>query len=124
MISDKLLKEVDASRRAIQRDVTAFKFQIDLPSRAQDAIRARPARWLGGAAVVGFIAALVRPKRRRAKQLGKKLESSDSEVVNKSAKSITAWGILLGIFKAILPLARPALTAFAAKRFADMASKL
>ncbi len=124
MIPDILLKEVEASRRAIARDVTAFKFQMDIPSRAKDAIRDRPARWLGGAAVVGFVAALVRPKNRRTKPLGKLKPSSESEVVAKSAKSITAMGILFGIFKAILPLARPALTAFAAKRFAEMASKL
>lgn len=126
MISDELLKEVEASRRAVKRDVAAFKYQMDLPARTKDSIRAHRAPWLGGAAFCGFLLAIISPRLRRSKRLkqGQDRPIVASEIPRDTVKSVTWVGVLYGIFKTLLPLARPALTAFAAKRFAEMASKL
>lgn len=112
-----LLKEVEASRLAIARDVTAFKYQIDIPRRAKDAVRDNPVRWLGSAALVGFVFAYIKPRRRPVR-------NRDGQPVKKGARPITFFGFLWAVAKIALPLARPMLSAIAAKRFAEMASKL
>lgn len=123
MISDSLIREVEASRRAIHRDVTALHYQMDFQARAKDAIRNRPALWLGGSAAIGFVFAIFgrRPRKKSRPQAG---ASPASAAVVESAKSLTVLGVVLSIIKTLLPLARPVLTAFAARRFAEMASKL
>lgn len=122
MIPQELLKEVQASRLAIERDIAAFKYRVDIPSRAKDSIRNKPLQWLGGAAAFGFFVSVLRPRRRRTQTLAKSRAGAD--VIVDEKKSWTLIGVLIALIKALMPLARPALTAFAAKRFTEMASKL
>lgn len=115
---DRILEELRLSRAAIVRDAAAVAEEINLASKLKKSVRARPLAWLGGAAALGWI--LAGPKTR---------------VVTKSAKGKFAaapeksrpagfWGLLLALFKIALPLARPALSAYAARRLGEMAEKI
>jgi len=123
MIPDSIMRELEASRRAIRRDVTALRYQLDVQERAKDAIRNHPVHWLGGFAATGFVLAFFSRRPRRSKRLkpAGKLVSAEAAP---SANSLTLLGVLVGIFKVLAPLLRPALSAFAARRFAEMVSKL
>jgi hypothetical protein len=123
MISDALIREVEASRRAIRRDVTALHYQLDLPGRAMDAIGNHPLRWLGGSAAIGFVFAFL-SRRSRPKKSSALPANAASTAVPEPSKALTFLGILAGIVRVIVPLVRPALSAFAARRLAEMASKL
>ncbi len=123
MIADSLIREVEASRRAITRDVTALQYQLDLPSRAMDAIGNHPLRWLGGSAAIGFVVAVLSRRSLRNKRNAPTLKAASGPATEPS-KTLTLVGILAGIVKVAMPLVRPALSAFAARRLAEMASKL
>lgn len=105
----------------IARDTARLKVSFDFPERARMAIRRRPGAWLGSAAVLGFLTAWLSRRSTQVRvQVGK---SGKSEVVEDVVKSATWITTVLAIGRAVLPFVRPAVTAFAARQLAEMASK-
>ena len=117
-----ILAELARSREAIARDSSAVRSQIDLSARLRDSVRSRPLAWLGGAAAIGYIFA--GPKT-RVKTVTKVVRG-DSKISPKPAEKHPRgiWDIIFALLKLAIPLLRPALSAYAAKRFADFAEKL
>ena len=118
-----LLAEIARSRSAIARDTSALRAELDLAAKIQNSVRSRPFAWLGGAAAIGYFFA--GPKTRTktvTKFVGGKRKDSSAREARRKPRGVV--GIVLSLLKLSLPLVRPALTAYAAKRFGDYAQKL
>lgn len=118
---EKLLEELRLSRHAMARDAAAVVEEINLTSKFKKSIRTRPLAWLGGAAALGWI--LAGPKTRVVTKPTKD-KSSNTPEKSRLGSPVGLWGILLALFKFALPLARPALSAYAARRLGELAEKL
>ena len=117
---EKLLKELRRSRRAMARDAAAVVEEINLASKFKKSVRNRPLAWLGGAAALGWI--LAGPKTRVVTKPAKGKSPNPPEKP-RPGSPVGLWGILLALFKFALPLARPALSAYAARRLGELAEK-
>lgn len=117
-----LLADVARSRAAIKRDTVAVRAELDLATKLQNSVRSRPFAWLGGAAAIGYFFA--GPKT-RTKTVTKYIKGKSGEAVReKKSKPRGFLAVLLSLIRLALPLVRPALSAYAAKRFGDFAQKL
>jgi hypothetical protein len=118
-----LLAEVARSRAAILRDSSAVRAELDVAAKIQASVRFRPFAWLGGAAALGYI--LAGPKT-RTKTVTKIVRGKGTEPAPKKEKKSPRGfiEILFSLIKLSLPLLRPVLSAYAAKRFGDFAEKL
>ncbi len=120
-----ILAEVARSRAAIARDTAAVQAELDISARIQRSVKARPFAWMGGAAAIGYM--LAGPKTRTktvTKVVHDKSGSRGPKPKAAKEKSKGLFGILLSLLKLAIPLARPALSAYAAKRFGDFAERL
>lgn len=120
-----ILAELARSRSAIARDSAAVQAQFDLSARIQRSVKARPFAWLGGAAAIGYM--LAGPKTRTktvTKFVRDKSGSRSQKPAAPKEKSAGFFGLLLSLLKLAIPLVRPALSAYAAKRFGDFAQRL
>jgi hypothetical protein len=115
---DQILEELRRSRAAIARDAAAVADEINLASKLKKSVRARPLAWLGGAAAIGWI--LAGPKTRVVTKSAK----GKSPALPEKSRPAGFWGLLLALFKIALPLARPVLSAYAARRLGEMAEKI
>jgi hypothetical protein len=117
-----LLADVARSRTAILRDTAAVRAELDIAAKIQNSVRSRPFAWLGGAAAIGYFFA--GPKT-RTKTVTKYVRGKSGEPARKPEKKARGFfHVLLSLLRLALPLIRPALTAYAAKRFGDFAQKL
>ena len=117
-----LLAAVARSRAAIRRDSSAVRAELDVADKIQNSVRSRPFAWLGGAAAIGYL--LAGPKT-RTKTVTKLVREKTGVPVRETKKrSRGFFGLLLSLLKLALPLIRPALSAYAARRFGDFAQKL
>ena len=117
-----ILAELARSREAIARDSSSVRSQIDPAARFRNSVRSRPLAWLGGAAAIGYIFA--GPKT-RVKTVTKVVRGDSKIPPAPAAKRPRGlWDIIFALLKLAVPLVRPALSAYAAKRFADFADKL
>jgi len=120
-----ILAELARSRAAITRDTAAVQARLDLSAQIQRSVKARPFAWLGGAAAIGYI--LAGPKTRTrtvTKIVHEKPGSRGPKTKPVKQKSTGLFGLLLSLIKLAMPLVRPALSAYAAKRFGDFAERL
>ena len=117
---EKLLEELRRSRRALARDAAAVVEEINLAAKFKKSVRNRPLAWLGGAAALGWI--LAGPKSRVVTKPAKGKSTNPPEK-SRLGSPVGLWGVLLALFKFALPLARPALSAYAARRLGELAEK-
>jgi hypothetical protein len=123
-MSDKahLLANLARSRAAILRDTVAVRTELNVAAKIQNSVRSRPFAWLGGAAAIGYFFA--GPKT-RTKTVTKFVGGKPGKPAREKEKQPRGFfSVLLSLFKLALPLVRPALSAYAAKRFGDFAQKL
>ncbi len=117
-----LLAAVARSRAAIRRDSSAVRAELDVAAKIQNSVRSRPFAWLGGAAAIGYL--LAGPKT-RTKTVTKIVRGKPGEPARETKKKTRGFfALLLSLLKLAVPLVRPALSAYAAKRFGDFAQKL
>ncbi len=122
MTRAEILLELDASRRAIGRDYHGVCTAANVPARVKQGFKRHPIPWLGGAAIFGWV--LSGRGRKQKKVMVERQVDSDGNVVKEKAKKLGILTILLSIFRIAMPLLKPAVTALAAKKFADLAGKL
>jgi hypothetical protein len=120
MTKDDLLMEIAQSRRSVARDFQAVRDSLDVRVRVASSIRARPLAWIGGAAALGWMLAGPKTKTRveRTSDGRKRLPAK------KRPAKIGLFGLLLGLIKLGMPVLKPAFSAYAARRLAEVASKL
>lgn len=122
MTRSEALIEIEASRAAIARDYRGLRAASDVPTRLKQTFRRHPIPWLGGAATLGWI--IAGRGRGRKKVMLEKRVGEDGKVTNEKIKSFSILTVLITLIRVVLPLLKPALTALAAKKFADLAVKL
>lgn len=117
-----ILEELRRSRKAIARDTASIAEELNLVSKIRRSVTARPLAWLGSAAAIGYI--LSGPKTRKAPKIipDKKGSKPDKpETARNGWQSI--FGVLFNLAKFLLPLFRPALSAYAAQRLGELSSR-
>ncbi|MEI6279314.1 MAG: hypothetical protein WCQ16_08035 [Verrucomicrobiae bacterium] len=114
-----ILADLARSRVAIARDTSAVRSQLDLVARVRSSFQTRPFAWLGGATALGFLFA--RPKTRA--KTACVLKKTQAPVKAEVRKPRGFWDILFALIKLSVPLLRPALSAYAARRIGDFAAK-
>ncbi len=120
MTKEELLAEISRSRLAIARDFGAVKEELNVSKKLGRTFSLHPYAWLGGAAALGWI--LAGPKTKtRVVTVGKDKKGGTKKTVKTSAG---LFGIFLTLLRIAVPMLKPAFSAYAAKRFAEMASKL
>lgn len=116
-----ILAELARSRAAIRRDTNAVSAQFDVTARMRRSVVTRPIAWLGGAAALGYI--LAGPKT-RTKTVVKTQREKPGRPSKPAPRPLGFWGILLSLFRLAVPLVRPALSAYAARRLGSFADRL
>jgi hypothetical protein len=117
-----LLADVARSRSAILRDTVAVRAELDFAAKIEKSVRSRPFAWLGGAAALGYIFAGPKTRTRTVTKFVRDKGGKPARETKNKPRGF--GGVLLSLFKLSLPLLRPALSAYAAKRFGDFAQKL
>ena len=121
MISkETILQELRRSRVAIARDINAVSDEINIAAKLKRSVKARPLAWLGSAAALGYM--LAGPKTRRVTSTTPKGTKSIPTVVPARSRWTVFFNSLLMIFKLLLPVLRPALSAYAAQRLGEFAA--
>lgn len=123
MTKDEILAELSTSRAAMTREYSAVRAELDFKSKLDNIVRRRPYLWLSGAAALGWILAGPKTKTRVVTKLVKP-NGTPIVVKEKGKRRAGLLALLLGVMRFAFPLVRPALTAYAGKFFADMATKL
>lgn len=120
-----LVAELDRSRRSIARDYAAVRHELDVKAKVENLVRRKPFAWLGGAAALGWILSGAKTKTRTVTKYAPIKDGSKPgpKIVKESARA--GWvATMITLVKFALPLLKPVLTAYAGKRFTDMASRL
>jgi hypothetical protein len=122
MTKDEILAELSRSRAGLTRELAALRRELDFKAKLNNIIRRKPYVWLSGAAALGWMLAGPKSKTRVVTKVihqdGKPLV-----VKEKGKRRAGLLALLLGLMRFALPVVRPALTAYAGKFFADIATK-
>jgi hypothetical protein len=120
---EQILDELRRSRAAIRRDMASVGEELNLVSKLQRSVKSRPLAWLGSAAALGYM--LAGPKTRKAPAPS---PSKNGPSNGKSARVSTQLpSFLRGVYqvsKFLLPLFRPAISAYVAQRLGDLALRV
>jgi hypothetical protein len=122
MTKDEILAELSRSRAGLTRELAALRRELDFKAKLNNIIRRKPYVWLSGAAALGWMLAGPKSKTR----VVTKVIPSDGKplvVKEKGKRRAGLLALLLGLMRFALPVVRPALTAYAGKFFADIATK-
>jgi len=114
-----ILEELRRSRLAITRDTSSIAEELNIVSKIKRSVRTRPLAWLGSAAALGYI--LAGPKTRKAPKTISTKKGTKSEPVYTGRQGF--FSILFNLAKFLLPLFRPALSAYAAQRLGELSSR-
>ena len=124
MTKEQILAEVARSRSSIARDYSAVRQELDFPSKVNQLFRRKPMAWLGGAAALGWLLSGPKTKTRVVTRFLKSDGKLARRVEKEPASRMGLLGFLIAVIRFSLPLLKPVLTAYAGKRFADLAAKL
>ena len=114
---EKLLADLRLGREAIRRDASSIASELDIAAKVRRSVLSRPFAWLGGALAAGYI--LAGPKTRT---VTKRIETPGAKPKAKAATGLL--GTLFALLKILIPVARPILSAYAARRMAEIASRM
>jgi hypothetical protein len=123
MTKDEILAELSRSRAGLTRELAALRRELDFKAKLNNIIRRKPNVWLSGAAALGWM--LAGPKS-KTRVVTKVIQPDGKPLVvkEKGKRRAGLLALLLGLMRFALPVIRPALTAYAGKFFADIATKL
>jgi len=124
MTKDQIRAEIFRSRAAMARDCNSVRAELDFPAKFKQLVRRKPMAWLSGAAAIGWLLSGPKTKTRVVTKFLKSGDKVPKHPEKESASRLGVLGVLLAILKFSLPLLKPVLTAYAGKRFADLATKL
>ena len=117
-----ILAEIARSRAAIVTDSAMVRSELDLTKHIKSSVKMRPFAWLGGAAAIGYI--LAGPKTRTKTLIKTVKDTREGKVAVEKKRPRTMWEILFGLFKFVLPIVRPVISAYAARHVGAFAEKL
>lgn len=111
-------RELELSRAAISRDYASLRSELDFVAKAKRGVAKKPLPWLGGAAALGYLLA---GRRRKRKERRKKARQQASDATESAAR-ITVLGVLIATFRFLLPVLKPMISSYAAKRLGAFAA--
>ena len=100
-----LIAELETNRTRIAASMVEVRHDMDFGARLKSKYKRHPAVWFGAAAVVGVVLARIFKSRRK-----------DAPVRYHQAEKPAKVAFLFTALKLALPFAKPALTAFLAKK--------
>lgn len=106
----KLAQELDAARNRMTGYVGALRHDLDIGARLKTGVTKNPVAWFAGAVVVGLILSRIPSKRRKVVVKGPSFRNKDVENAGKAATA-------LAVLKFGLDFAKPALVAWAKRRY-------
>jgi hypothetical protein len=115
---ESLLSELAKSRAALRRDLWAVGDELNLANRARRSVKRHPLAWLGAAAAVGY---LVSGRRAPAKPPAGKAKAP---TLKTPPARLGLWSLVWNIAKLLVPVLRPALSAYAAQKLGELATKV
>ncbi len=113
---DDIRRQLAASRSSLLVDCKQLQADLDFVGKTRRSIVAKPIPWLSGAALTGWFLAGRKKARKKAKIRRRKRE----EEVEAVKRKLPILGVLLALFKILLPVLRPMATAYATKRLAGL----
>lgn len=120
MADDPLKAELTAqlarSRQLFSRDLARLREDFDVPGHIKRNFVNHSTVWIGGAAALGWILSKL-PSRSRIGRDDKKSDLKEPKVPDMKRPSL-----LPGVLTLLFSAARPAVTAYARKKIADLAS--
>ena len=120
-----LLDRLTASRVMIGRDALHLRAEWDVPHKAMTAVRSNPIKWLGGAALSGFLFAKLRGRPKPAKAFksrgGKEDATTPVKEVGRLGGIVAA---LIGLFRLCSPVLRPLIMSYATKALTKYATRI
>ena len=122
MTKDEILAEISRSRAGLTREWAALRREFDFKAKLNNIVRRKPYLWLSGAAALGWVVA--GPKR-KTRVVTKVIQPGGKPVVvkEKGKRRAGLVALILGLMRLAVPIIKPAVTAYAGKFIADMASK-
>jgi hypothetical protein len=122
MTKDEILAELSRSRAGLTREWAALRTEFDFKAKLDNLVRRKPYAWLSGAAVLGWV--LAGPKH-KTRVVTKVVKPNGKAIVvkEKGKRRAGLIALLLGIMRLAFPIVKPALTAYAGKFFAELATK-
>lgn len=125
MTKEQLATELELTRRAIARDTAGLRYELDVLGKLKQSVRNHPLAWLGSASALGYIFAGPKTRTRKVVKFVRDPRLEGKVETKKSGGRLgTLLGLAFTIGKVALPLAKPAITAYAAKRFGDLAQRV
>ncbi|MFZ0710057.1 MAG: hypothetical protein WAM53_08460 [Terrimicrobiaceae bacterium] len=122
MTKEEILTELKTSRTAIVEECAALRAELDFKTKFNNLVRQKPYPWLSGAAAIGWFLAGPKTKTRVVTKIAKPNGASTVKVEKRKAR-FGLIALLVGLIRFAIPVVRPALSAYAGKRFADMVTK-
>ena len=122
MTKDEILAELSRSRAGLTREWAALRRELDFKAKLNNIVRRKPYVWLSGAAAFGWM--LAGPKS-KTRVVTKVIQPNGKPLVvkEKGKRRAGLVALLLGLMRLAVPIIKPAVTAYAGKFIADMASK-
>lgn len=118
---EQLLAEIARSRDAILRDFQMVLHEASPAVRLERAVARKPWVWVFAAAVLGWTLAGPKTKTRVIRE---KMVIGGKSRRRKDRRPQGPLGMAISLLRVAIPVIKPALTAYAAKRVAEMAQKL
>lgn len=118
---EQLLAEIARSRNAILRDAQMVRHEASPVVRFERVVARKPWVWVFAAAVLGW--ALAGPKT-KTRVIREKPVIGGKSGRRRDRRPQGPLGMAVSLVRVAMPMIKPALTAYAAKRVAEMAQKL
>ena len=122
MTKEEILAELTASRMAIVQGCAALCAELDFKTKFNNLVRQKPYAWLSGAAALGWF--LAGPKT-KSRIVTKTIQPNGVPIVKVEKKHARTGliALLIALVRFAFPVIRPALTAYAGRRLADITTK-
>ena len=122
MTKEEIMAELGASRAAIVQGCAAVRAEFDFKTKLNNLVRRKPYAWLSGAAALGWF--LAGPKT-KSRVVTKIVKPDGTPTITREKKRHRAGllALLVALIRLAIPVIKPALSAYAGRRLADMAAK-
>lgn len=123
MTKEQIVADLARSRAAISRDHAGLRRELDFRSKFDRVVRRNPLAWFGGAAALGWILSGPKTRTRTRTVVRPAREGERPRAEEKIAARTGFVALLLGVFRFLLPIIRPALMTYASKWIVDAAGR-
>lgn len=108
----------------IGRDALHVRAEWDVANKAMTAVRTNPIKWLGGAALSGFLFAKLRGRPKPAKVFKSRGGRAEEPTPVKEVRRLGGIAAaLVGLFRLFSPVLRPLLMSYATKALTKYATR-